>query len=476
MAEEITVAELFAGVGGFRLGLEGHPDSEKDTGFKVVFSNQWEPPSSTQKNPPKQWASMIYELRFGKEGHVNEDIENILNDVPNHDLLVGGFPCQDYSVARTISGELGIEGEKGKLWTSIRHIIENNQPKMILLENVPRLLTSPSKKKGLNFAKIGADLLNLGYDFEWRVINAGDYGMPQRRRRVFIIAYHSKITPMKNFKQMETAKAVRWLTNSGPFATKFPIHSSPNEEIICTDWPRIDLIDEDKFTNKQSPFKKAGLCFCEEGGKMLSFNPEPIKEPINPLKKHLLNPDDEIYNQDYLVTKRLDYWDYVKGQRKEFRIRRKDQSWAENINVNAGKHRNLWSLYRYYMEDIIRWKNLTSSHKAIFEEHLGTNHGVYRYSEGKIGRDDVTRPSRTIVTAEIGKSPARSRHLFEFQGVIRRLQPIECERLNQFPDDWTNIEGITDSRRGFLMGNALVVGVIERLRESLRKLITENDL
>lgn len=128
------------------------------------------------------------------------------------------------------------------------------------------------------------------------------------------------------------------------------------------------------------------------------------------------------------------------------------------------------------MEDITRWKNLTSSHKAIFEKHLGTNHGVYRYSEGKIGRDDVNRPSRTIVTAEIGKSPARSRHLFEYQGVIRRLQPIECERLNEFPDDWTNIEGITDSRRGFLMGNALVVGVIERLRSSLRKLITENHL
>ena len=185
----IRVAELFAGVGGFRLGLEGYPDSDEDTGFKVVFSNQWEPPGTG-----RQWASKIYEMHFGKEGHTNEDIhdiafnegqmaETIRKRIPEHDLLVGGFPCQDYSVARTISGELGIKGEKGKLWVPIRNIIRDKRPrpKVVLLENVPRLLNSPANARGLNFAIILNDLIKLGYEVEWRVINAADYGMPQQR-------------------------------------------------------------------------------------------------------------------------------------------------------------------------------------------------------------------------------------------------------------------------------------------------------
>ena len=111
---KFRVAELFAGVGGFRLGLE-----EKN--FRFVFSNQWEPGET------KQWASKIYEERFGSEGHSNEDIHKVRKEVTEHDLLVGGFPCQDYSVARTISGELGIKGEKGKLWTPIKQIIRDSR-------------------------------------------------------------------------------------------------------------------------------------------------------------------------------------------------------------------------------------------------------------------------------------------------------------------------------------------------------------
>ena len=198
------------------------------------------------------------------------------------------------------------------------------------------------------------------------------------------------------------------------------------------------------------------------------------QEPHDKLANHLLRTDDPNYNGEYVVTTRLNQWDYVKGQRKEYRIRKKDAEWAKGIKLNL-KQENLWELYRYYMDDITRWAHLSDAHKAIFEENLGTNSGAYRYSEGRIGRDDITKPSRTIVTAEIGKSPSRSRHLFEFEGKVRRLQPIECERLNQFPDDWTKIDLIPDSRRGFLMGNALVIGIIHRLRKPIRKILTSSD-
>ena len=184
-----TVVELFAGVGGFRLGLEGVPNSGSNSPFEVIWSNQWEPSQKVQ------WASKVYEERFGSDNHSNEDIHIALKEVPNHDLLVGGFPCQDYSVARTKSGELvttrGVESEKGRLWNPIKKIICDTEirPKVVFLENVPRLLRSPSGHRGLNFAVICSDLLSMGYDVEWRVINASEYGMSQHRRRVFIIAY-----------------------------------------------------------------------------------------------------------------------------------------------------------------------------------------------------------------------------------------------------------------------------------------------
>ena len=86
--------------------------------------------------------------------------------------------------------------------------------------------------------------------------------------------------------------------------------------------------------------------------------------------------------------------------------------------------------------------------------------------------DDLDDPSRTVVTAEIGKAPSRMRHVIKLEdGTHRRLMPVELERLNEFPDGWTDIDGISDPRRGFLMGNALVVGVIARLRKPLRQLI-----
>ena len=190
----LRVAELFAGVGGFRIGLEGVPGSSRDGDFKVVWSNQWEP--STKK----QHAAEVYVERWGlvqsevdsleyygdDEIFVNEDIAKIdAKDIPDHDLLVGGFPCQDYSVARTANQATGLEGKKGVLWWEILRILREKRPGMVMLENVDRLLKSPTSQRGRDFAVMLASLHVLGYRVEWRVINAAEYGMPQRRRRVF---------------------------------------------------------------------------------------------------------------------------------------------------------------------------------------------------------------------------------------------------------------------------------------------------
>ena len=177
---KLKIVELFAGVGGFRIGLE------KTNKFEVVWSNQWEPSTKTQH------ASLVYENVFGKKNHSNQDIEKIpTSEIPDCDVLVGGFPCQDYSVATSLKNSKGLKGKKGVLWWSIDRILREkvNKPKYLILENVDRLLKSPASQRGRDFAIMLKCLNDLNYAVEWRVINAGDYGFPQRRRRVFIIGY-----------------------------------------------------------------------------------------------------------------------------------------------------------------------------------------------------------------------------------------------------------------------------------------------
>ena len=160
----IHVVELFAGVGGFRIGLE-----RASMLYKTIWNNQWEPSTKRQD------ASIVYCHRFGEQGHSNEDIATVpTSDIPQCDLLVGGFPCQDYSVATTLKRSGGIEGKKGVLWWQIYRILDEmkQKPNYLLFENVDRLLKSPASQRGRDFAIILASLNDLGYTVEWRIINA----------------------------------------------------------------------------------------------------------------------------------------------------------------------------------------------------------------------------------------------------------------------------------------------------------------
>ena len=178
MKARIKVIELFAGVGGFRLGLEGWKGMSASSGytqtmklaFEVIWSNQWEPSTKIQH------ASHVYESRWGKEGHINEDISTVdVANIPNHDLLVGGFPCQDYSVATTLKNSKGLIGKKGVLWWSIHKILNEivNKPKYLILENVDRLLISPSGQRGRDFAIILQDLSELVC--YWKIVTKREY-------------------------------------------------------------------------------------------------------------------------------------------------------------------------------------------------------------------------------------------------------------------------------------------------------------
>jgi len=401
----IRVVELFAGVGGFRLGLE------KEKGkYEVVWSNQWEPSTKTQH------ASMVYEARFGKENHSNQDISTVpTNEIPTHDLLVGGFPCQDYSVATTLHNSKGLKGKKGVLWWSIYKILEEKKkpPKYLFLENVDRLLKSPSKQRGRDFAVMLKSLDDLGYAVEWRVINAADYGMPQRRKRVFFLGYHKS---SNIYKRIAKAVKVDWLLNESTITKAFPIlNAEPN---ACKDFElEGDLVEITNTFNKGeklSPFMNTGLLIK---GKVYTMKTIPFFEGEKTTLKDVLEQK-EVPPEFIIDKKDLERWTYLKGAKKEKRIT-----------------------------------------KEGFE---------YNYSEGgMIFPDSLDNASRTIITGEGGKSPSRFKHVVECKENLRRLIPVELERLNMFPDNHTKLEGITDAKRAFFMGNALVVGVIEKIGKAL---------
>lgn len=409
---DINVVELFAGVGGFRIGLENASGK-----FKTVWSNQWEPSTKRQE------ASEIYVKHFGKKGHSNEDINLVATkDVLDHDLLVGGFPCQDYSVATSLKNSQGLYGKKGVLWWQIYRILEEKgtkKPKYLFLENVDRLLSSPAKQRGRDMAVILSSLQKLGYIVEWRVINAADFGMPQRRRRVFILGYLKSSDIGKQIKKLKDPFG--WVLNDGTVASAFPcaIKKKYQKSIFELNDDFKKVSDSFNKTKKLSPFENTGVMVED---KIYTVKTIPNYDgTVITLGSKLIN-DKDVPKEYFIDGDSVDKWLYLKGAKKEKRT-----------NKAAG-----------------------------FE---------YNYSEGAmVFPDPHDKPSRTIITGEGGASPSRFKHVVKTKnGKLRRLTPVELERLNMFPDNHT--EGIPDVKRAFLMGNALVTGVIEAIGKELIKRI-----
>ena len=412
------VVELFAGVGGFRLGLEGVPsDPRRGEQWRVVWSNQWEPSTKTQH------ASDCYVHRFGPQGHDSRDIAAVLDEhegggqtVPEHDLLVGGFPCQDYSVARPLSQADGIAGKKGVLWWEINRLLELRRPRFVLLENVDRLLKSPSTQRGRDFAVMLSCFARLGYAVQWRVVNAADYGFPQRRRRAFILAELDGGTLDVSDPSVVAAK-------SGVLARALPVDPLDSPVVTERIGPDPFVVSESFGVGRRiSPWRNAGVLLGDVAH-TFDVDPTGVERDTATLGSILL-PESQVDESFYLAEHSWDQWVYLKGAKREPRIDKKTQ------------HR-------------------------------------YVYSEGAVEfPDPLDRPSRTVLTGEGGTSPSRFKHVVQTQtGSYRRLTPVELERLNGFPDGWTAEVrpgvAMPDGRRAFMMGNALVVGLVERIGNEL---------
>lgn len=405
---DIRIIELFAGVGGFRVGFERASEC-----FKTVWNNQWEPSTKRQD------ASIVYQHRFGSAGHSNEDISTIpVEEIPDSDILCGGFPCQDYSVATTLHNSKGIEGKKGVLWWQIQRILRDKgekAPKYLVLENVDRLLGSPAKQRGRDFAIILASLSDLGYYVEWRVVNAAEYGMPQRRRRTYIVAYHRTSNIAKQW-DANAEYPFNWIVERSVLGHAFESKIDSKKSSKSDFKIEGNLVEVTENFNKSdngkatSPFGNAG--FMANRHVWSADVTSTYDGPCLTLGQIVL-PDTQVPEEFFISEEEMSKWIYLKGSKSEKRMS-----------------------------------------KEGYE---------YNYTEGSMAFPDaLDKPSRTIITGEGGAAPSRFKHVIQTSsGRYRRLMPIELERLNMFPDNHT--AGATDMRRAFLMGNALVTGIVERI-------------
>lgn len=410
---EKTAIELFAGVGGFRCGLN-HVELKDDKvvekgNWKFLWANQWEPATKSQE------AYECYAKRFGEDSVSNVDIFEVdKHDIPDHTLLVGGFPCQDYSVAQTLSNSKGIEGKKGVLWWAIEQTLAIKQPPFVLLENVDRLLLSPAKQRGRDFGIMLRSFFENGYDVQWRVINAGEYGLPQKRRRTYIFAYHKSTN---YYKEMQKVKDRDVIFEKGLFVQQFPLKSEYQAISETSISEYKDL--KDVSDNFKCQFYNAGVM---TNGGIYTVKVKSDYNLIYPLRN--IREENSVDEKYFLNDKQIEKFAFLKGNKKIPRVK--------------------------------------------------PNGEPYYYCEGSMPfPDNLDAPARTMLTSESGIS--RTTHVIEdFKTKkLRLLTPRECERINGFPDDWTNT-GMSDKKRYFMMGNALVVGVIERIEKEIERII-ENE-
>ena len=415
----MNVLELFAGVGGFRIGLENaNPDY-----FRTLWSNQWEPSRKSQD------AFEVYNYHFPDSENINVSIADITDEQfaeMNADMIVGGFPCQDYSVARSKKNEQGIEGQKGVLFWEIIRATRIIRPRFLILENVDRLLKAPSKQRGRDFAIMLTAFNNLGYSVEWRVINAADYGRSQRRRRVFFFIYRNDIPFAhqmdQRFEEQEQVfdenRYDDYIFHEGLFATQFPIMNTPvKKRHVYYELPEDIVEVSDNFSGT---VWNTGVM---RHGKYYSIDTAPNYdgEPIT--LGEILQNEEEVPEKFFINDPaKLEKFQYLRGPK---RIER----------TSADGH-------------------------------------TYIYSEGGMSpTDDLNLPGRTMLTSE--GTVNRSTHFLHVNGRYRLITPVEAERLQDFPDNWTalkklsdgTVTEVSDKMRMFFMGNALVTDIVRKIGE-----------
>lgn len=356
---------LFAGIGGFEYALNS-------LGNECVYANEWD-----------EYSAEIYEKNFGHQPDTR-DIKTVSeSEIPDHDLLVGGFPCQTFSYAGKRAGFT--DTTRGTLFFDIARIAKHKRPTYLLLENVKGLLSHDNNR---TFQTILWTLDELGYELQWQVLNSKDYGVPQNRERVFIVG-HIRGTSRPKI---------------------FPI--GENEEL-----PDREDAAESRQTQAYYSHTLRGANVKADQ----SFIAQRV-----PLK--FLNRNQRNIEGDYAYTL--------------------DAANTGGVLINKGElkkgGKNANALDANY------WKG--------FDNH-GQRTGVYQIPRGK-NEGGMHKEAPTL-----SGSKWEYNNLLAKDVIIRRFTPTECERLQGFPDNWT--EGVSDSQRYKQLGNAVTTNVIYEIVKRL---------
>lgn len=439
---KLKVFSMFDGVGGFIIGLNDANKALHEEIYETLYSNQYEPSKKDQV------AFDVACYQFPDMKHIGMDVAEISNqtfqEMKNDgvNMIVAGFPCQDYSVARSKKDEKGIEGKKGVLFWEIIRAVKNINPEYLILENVDRLLKAPSNQRGRDFAIMLGAFNQLGYSVEWRVINAAEYGRAQRRRRVFFFVYrndsvfaqsiHGEVAQQLDlFSEVEDVDFTDYIMKNGLFAKQFPVEKEPNKNrVIVGTLSDVSATDEnyilDISNHFQGQFWNSGLM---RHGSYLTIDTIPVQEKAKTLGEVVKEAAqfEEPSEDCYLSEEKIEKFKYLRGGKKFER-------------TNADGHK-------------------------------------YVYSEGAMSEVDAfDLPARTMLTSE--GTVNRSSHFLKDEKGYRTLTAVEAELIQDFPPNWTKyrmVDGkkveVTKRNRMFFMGNALVTGIVKRIGIELGKRI-----
>ena len=362
--------DLFAGIGGFRLGMER-------AGHECVGSCEWD-----------KYARETYKKNFGSYPEYNDAKNMSLTTQPYFDVLCAGFPCQAFSIA---GKRLGFEDTRGTIFFEIARVAKEKRPRYLFLENVRGLL---SHDKGRTFRTILNTLDEMGYDAEWQVLNS-KYFVPQNRERIFIIGHlrgerTGKIFPLGEYDEKTNNNIKRIGGNSQGFA----IYDSKGLA------PTISA--------------------CTHG--------YAIGNIIEPQLEQVGNIDTKGHNS---------LWGRVYDP----------NGIAANLNANGGGLGAKTGLYRID----------NNAQRTMICKPVLTPDREEKRQRGRRFKEDGD-PAFTLT--------AQDRHGI-YDGIkIRKLTPVECERLQGFPDNWT--QGVSDTQRYKQCGNAVTVNVVEYIAKELR--------
>jgi DNA (cytosine-5)-methyltransferase 1 len=362
---------MFTGIGGFEVGLTNSNLTYEMVGFSEV----------------DKYAIQIYNKHF--KGIKNYGDATAINEteLPNFDLLVGGFPCQAFSMA---GKRKGFNDTRGTLFFDIARILSEKKPKYFILENVKGLL---SHDKGRTLQTIFGVLSDLGYEYQWEVLNSKNFGVPQNRERVYIVGHPRG-----------------------------------------TSRPKIFPIGESKEISDTSRESKRS-----ESSQVSSTITSNYKRGVYEM------------GEQYIVENKLKQIGNIdtKGHNSIWGRVYDTQGISATINAHGGGLGAKTGLYK------VQVREATKKGYAVAEEGDSINLSVPNSNtrRGRVGK----KIAQTIDTG-------MQQHTLQ-DSQIRRLTPRECERLQGFPDDWT--EGISDTQRYKCLGNAVTTNVITAIINKL---------